>query len=211
MKKSLFIVVLCCFGLAKPASATLIGDEVTGNLSDPFTSQIYDNSSATVGAGQEFTGFQSVSTQGRILEHYADLDDSTITIGIRHNGLTGLIFNANSFSYEFGGLDWSGSGDIQGVEIASAFENVLWPNSTDPNAKWIGWGQDAMIPPLWNPVWDPVARSVTVVATEGFTIPPGFDVWATFGLVVPEPMTSVPFLLALVNLVLAGRRRNCTP
>ncbi len=203
MKKYSLIVLLCCAGLVTPATGTLTDDDVTGNLSDPFTNQIYNNSTAIVGPGQEFTGFQSVSTQGNVLEHYADLDASTITVGVRHNGLTALIFNANPFTYEFGSLDWSGPGEIQGVELASAFENVLWPNSSDPNAKWIGWGQDAMVPPPWNPVWDPVERSVTVVATEGFTIPPGFDVWATFNLVVPEPTTSVLGLWTLASLGLS--------
>ena len=138
MKLKWLVVAVCLSWLAHPASATFLTDTVTGTASDPFTIQIFSSSSAVVGPGDEFTGFKSVGTLGNILQFYGDLDADTITVGVRHIGATGLIFSANPVTYVFGDLDWLGSGSITGFELASAFTQVLFPNDTDPNAKWVG-------------------------------------------------------------------------
>jgi hypothetical protein len=180
-------------------------DTVTGTASTPFSGEIFDNANAVVGPGDEFTGFQSVGTLGNILQYYGDLDADTITIGVRHIGTTGLIFAANPLTYGFGGLDWAGPGSITGFVLESAVAQVLFPDPSDPNARWVGWGQDTSTPPAWAPVWNVGTQSFSVVATEGFTISPGADVWATFR-VVPEPGSLL--LVGLGLLGVAARRRR---
>ena len=104
------------------------------------------------------------------------------------------------------GLNDGGALSIPGFELGEVFTQVLWPDEQDPNASWIGWGQDAEVPPAWDPQWDPATGTLTIIATEGFTIPPNTDVFATFDVIVPVP-AALPLMLSALG-VFAGLSRR---
>jgi hypothetical protein len=111
--------------------------------------------------------------------------------------------------YECGDIDWASANDITGLAFKTAFAQELWPSESDPNAKWVGWGQDTSTPPAWNPVWDAVNKTITIDATNGYSIAPGYDVWAKFDIVaVPIPATVWLFGSGLLGLVGMARRKK---
>ena len=213
MKRSHLIIGFLCFAIQQTASASLIGDTVTGYAATLIPSinyeEIHFDTTATVGSGEEFSGTESVSTS-TLLEYYANLDASSIIVGVRHLTTTGIVLSGNLLRFEFGGIDWTGPSPITGIELDSVFGQELWPNATDPNAKWAGWGNDTPTPPTWDPVWDDVNKTITIDATGGFTIPNGYDVWAKFNIVtaVPIPPALWLFGTGLLGLIGMARRKK---
>ncbi len=209
MKPLKIIAILAGCAAAVYARADFLGITVGGQLSDPYTAQLFDNDTAIVGAGEEFLGYVSCCG-GSTLAYYADVGETTVTIGIRHLGPNAIVFNGNAFTWQISGLQWGGAGDLQGFALTSVFAQTLWPSADDPNASWIGWGQDAEFPPPWDPLWDPDTDTLTLVATDGWTIPPNYDVFATFGAIVPTP-TALPLMLSAIALLILGSRRRYAP
>ena len=213
MKRSYLIIGFLCFAIQQTASASLIGDTVTGYAATLIPSinfeNIHFNTTATVGSGEEFSGFQSVSTS-TLLEYYSDLDASSITIGVRHLTETGVLLSGNLLRFEFSNIDWTGPSPITGIELDSVFMQELWPSATDANAKWAGWGVDTPTPPAWNPVWDAGNNTITIDVTDGFTIPNGYDIWAKFNIVsaVPIPPALWLFGTGMLGLVGVARRKK---
>lgn len=206
MNRGQFLFLVALSTISCVAQASFYGDTVEGQLSDPFTSQLFDNDSALVGDGDEFSGFDTIGSGSATLQYYANVGQTSVTIGVRHLGPFGLVFNANPFTFEFSGLDWGGPGQVQGFQLTSVFAQTLWPDDQDPNARWIGWGQDTPVAPPWDPLWDASTGTLTIVATNGFTIPPNFDVYATFDAVIPVP-PALPLMMSALALLSLVRRR----
>lgn len=170
-------------------AAGLNGDAVDGYAATLIPSisfeKVHFEDTATVGAGEEFSGTESVGSA--FLQYFADLDGRFITIGVRHLNEFAIVFNANLIRYEFSDIQWTGP-EITGIVLDAASPQTLWPNATDPNASWVGWGQDTETPPIWDPVWNPATSTLTIDAVEGYTIVPGEEVWARFAITqVPVP------------------------
>jgi len=204
---------LCCASMWQTTSASLVGDSVTGYAATLIPSISYEkihfDMTAIVGSEEEFSGQETAGSGTVLLEYYADLDASSITIGVRHLTANAIVFNANLIRYEFGDIDWAGANDITGLAFNSAFAQELWPSESDPNAKWVGWGQDTSTPPTWNPVWDAVNKTITIDATNGYSIAPGYDVWAKFDIVaVPIPAAVWLFGSGLLGLAGVARRKK---
>lgn len=213
MRMSHLIVGFLCFAIQQAASASLLGDSVTGYAATLIPSisfeEIYFDTTATVGSNEEFSGTDSVGTTV-VLEYYADLDESSITIGVRHLTEFAIVLSSNLLRFEFGSIDWTGPSPITGIELDSVFGQELWPNETDVNAKWAGWGEDTPTPPAWNPIWDDVNKTITIDATGGFTIPNGYDVWAKFNIVTAVPIPPAIWLFGsgLLGLIGIARRKK---
>ena len=213
MRKLHLIIGIFCFAFQQTASASLVGDTVTGYAATLIPSINYEsihfNATETVGGGEEFSGLQSVGTS-TLLEYYANLDASSIIVGVRHLTTTGIVLSGNLLRFEFSGIDWTGPSPITGIELDSVFSQELWPDATDPNAKWAGWGVDTPTPPAWNPIWNDVNKTITIDATGGFTIPNGYDVWAKFNIVTAVPIPPAIWLFGsgLLGLVGISRRKK---
>lgn len=208
------LIGIFLLAVQQTASASLIGDTVTGYAATLIPSISYEkihfDTSAVVGSGEEFSGLESIGSSGLTLQYYADIDASSITIGVRHLTTTGIVLSPNLLQFVFGSIDWPGPAPIAGVELDAAFTQELWPNPGDPNAKWVGWGFDTPTPPVWNPVWDDGNKELIIDATGGFTIPPGYDVWARFNIVsqVPLPPALWLFTCGVLGLIGLARRRQ---
>lgn len=206
------VLVASLLFAGQASAAGLDGDAIDGYAATLIPSISFEKNhfqdTAVVGPGEEFSGTESAGSA--FLEYFADLEGRFITIGVRHLNEFAAVFNANLIRYEFGDVQWTGP-DITGIVLDEASAQTLWPSAADPNALWVGWGQDTETPPAWDPIWNPATSTFTIDAVEGYTIVPGEEVWARFEITqVPLPAAAWLFAVGL-GVLGAFRPRSGVP
>ena len=172
------------------ANATLIGDTVTAQLSNPANNDASFNlnlGSAIVGTGVEFSG-TNTDVFGQIWDTLVDVDASSFTISWteRTRAGSGNIFDGNDFiRLTLSDLDWiNGPGSITGVSLASAAVTL------DRNTA-INFTSDSVIVDFSG-----------LYHGDSYT----FDITTSHD--VPEPTTLALMVLGLVGLGFRRRKLN---
>lgn len=126
MNKKLTTSILGIFlyASAGAAHATLVGDEVFATLTTTAAGG-FPNSSATVGAGIEFTRTIAISIGTMVLD--LDIDNDTITLAYTNPAVgpcptSNCMFNLGLEALDINGLDWVGNpsgGIVDVIEVSS--------------------------------------------------------------------------------------------
>lgn len=192
------VIGIAALGLPQPASASLIGQNVTVTFSELGFADVVDI--VMVGAGPEIEELDGTNIGDDILlgGEFIDIGDASIQYMVRGDGPGGTTgFGAGSF-YEFTNLFWSGPVpgiitdvtvdlvDVNGVAVGPGMEVTFTPNSVKLLVDTLTVDDD----PTGGPDLGLITLNLAVEHTQ-----------------VPEPSTLGLSLLGLVGLIARRWRR----